>query len=114
VRPLTVRWLVGALAGALVVTVALAVAGVWLVLAWIVGVNAATYVAYASDKRRAGRGRRRAPERALLLLSVAGGCAGGLLAMRQFRHKTHHASFWIVNVGALAVWSAILLVAASG
>jgi uncharacterized membrane protein YsdA (DUF1294 family) len=108
-RSLIVRWLGGALTGALLVTVALTVAGLWLVLAWLVGANAATYVAYASDKQLAKRGRRRAPETALLLMSLAGGCAGGLLAMWQFRHKTRHVWFWVVNVAAVVAWAAIAL-----
>ena len=104
---LIVRWLGGALAVALLGTVALAVAGLSIVLAWLVGANAATYVAYASDKQLAKRGRRRVPEAALLLMSLAGGCGGGLLAMWQFRHKTRHAWFWVVNVAAVVAWAAI-------
>ena len=40
-----------------------------------------------------GSGRTRVPERVLLLLALAGGTIGALLAMRRFRHKTAKGRF---------------------
>jgi uncharacterized membrane protein YsdA (DUF1294 family) len=106
---LIVRWLVITLGGALVIAIALLAAGLGALLAWLVGATVATFVAYAVDKRLAKGARRRAPEAALLLMSAAGGCAGGLLAMFQLRHKTRHTGFWVVNVAGTIGWLAIAL-----
>ena len=53
----------------------------------------ACFMAYAWDKLAASRGRRRWPERSLLLLGCVGGWPGALLAQQLFRHKTHKAAF---------------------
>jgi uncharacterized membrane protein YsdA (DUF1294 family) len=46
------------------------------------------FVLYAWDKAAARRGDRRTPERHLLLLGLACGWPGGLLAQQWLRHKT--------------------------
>jgi uncharacterized membrane protein YsdA (DUF1294 family) len=48
----------------------------------------ACFTLYARDKAAARRGRRRTPERNLLLLGLAGGWPGALLAQQWLRHKT--------------------------
>jgi uncharacterized membrane protein YsdA (DUF1294 family) len=79
-------------------------------LAWLVGGSVATLVLYGLDKRQAQRGGRRTPERLLFVLALAGGVVGAWAGMFLFRHKTRHASFYIVNgvatvlYLALAVW----------
>jgi len=81
----------------------------WLgVLALYAGASVLCFIAYALDKRAAERGARRRPERTLLLLGLAGGWPGGLLAQQVFRHKTVKTSFlarfWLcvaLNLGAL-------------
>ena len=64
---------------------------------------------YAWDKAAARAGRRRTPESTLLLLGLACGWPGGLLAQRWLRHKTSKPAFqwrfWLsvaVNVSACA------------
>jgi len=63
----------------------------------------ACFALYAHDKAAARRGDRRTPERHLLLLGLAGGWPGALLAQQWLRHKTvkrpFRQWFWL-TVGA--------------
>jgi uncharacterized membrane protein YsdA (DUF1294 family) len=80
----------------------------------------ACFAGYARDKAaaqgRLGRRARRTPERTLLLLGLAGGWPGGLLAQRWLRHKTAKRPFQrlfrasvaanlALNLACLAVWA---------
>lgn len=60
------------------------------------------FVVYGIDKRRAGTGARRVPERTLHLLALAGGWPGAWYAQQRFRHKTQkmpfRAVFWCTVV----------------
>lgn len=56
-------------------------------LAYVI-VSLACFAAHAVDKSAARRKERRTPERTLLLLGLAGGWPGGLLAQQWLRHKT--------------------------
>lgn len=58
-------------------------------------INLALLCVMGADKLRAKRHRRRVPERTLLALAVLGGSLGGMLGMLLFRHKTHHAKFYL-------------------
>lgn len=60
---------------------------------YLAAVNLLCFVLMGMDKRFAIKKRRRIPERVLLGLAALGGCAGEMLAMRLFRHKTLHAAF---------------------
>jgi uncharacterized membrane protein YsdA (DUF1294 family)/cold shock CspA family protein len=82
----------------------------WQVLGVYVLASVLAYVAYANDKRAAQTGRWRTKEATLLLLGLAGGWPGGLIAQQQFRHKTKkgefQALFWLtvgLNCAAL-IW----------
>lgn len=61
----------------------LAILGIYLAV-----VNLAAFGLFYEDKEIAKRNGRRVPELYLLGIALAGGSAGGLLAMRLFRHKT--------------------------
>lgn len=64
-----------------------------LVAAILVALNVWSFALFGIDKRRASRGRRRIPERTLLLSALVSGSAGAWLAMATFRHKTRKRSF---------------------
>jgi uncharacterized membrane protein YsdA (DUF1294 family) len=83
-------------------------------LGLIVASSAASFAAYGLDKRRAGNGGRRVPERTLHLLALVGGWPGAVLGQRHFRHKTRKVpfliAFWItvvlhVTVAAAAAYT---------
>ena len=79
------------------VTVYVAVALSWGVAAWVAlayaGLSIVCLFAYAFDKSAARAGRWRTTERTLLLLGLAGGWPGGLVAQKLLRHKSIKASF---------------------
>ena len=70
--------------------------------------SAATFLAFASDKRAARLGRRRTPEATLHLLELLGGFPGSLLAQWAIRHKNAKASyqvvFWLIVALHAATW----------
>jgi len=68
--------------------------------------SVACFAGYALDKSAARRGGRRTPERTLLMLGLAGGWPGAVLAQQWLRHKTvkqpFRQLFWCsvaVNIG---------------
>jgi uncharacterized membrane protein YsdA (DUF1294 family) len=77
-------------------------------LTWFAAINAATFLAFAFDKWRAGQGGRRVSEFTLVLLAALGGWPGGLLGMNVFRHKTAKLSFKIKYALALIPFAAAL------
>lgn len=94
----------------------LAAAAAWRVPAWVAGLytgaSALAYVIYAADKAAAVAGAWRVPEATLLLVGLAGGWPGAVVAQQVLRHKSSKASFraafWmtvLVNVIAFVVLS---------
>ena len=67
-----------------------------------------TYCLYASDKKKAKKGKWRIPEKVLLGFSFFGGAIGGYIAMQTLRHKTKHWYFHAVNILGL-IWQLGLL-----
>ncbi|MDB5932722.1 MAG: cold-shock protein [Massilia sp.] len=69
----------------------------WQLPPWVgalyLAASAACFIAYAVDKAAARAGRRRTPERTLLLLGLAGGWPGAVLAQQWLRHKSSKPSF---------------------
>lgn len=61
--------------------------------AYLVLVNAATFLVYGIDKLKAKRGKWRIPESTLLLLAAIGGSLGAWLGMKVWHHKTMHKKF---------------------
>jgi len=70
---------------------------------YVLVLNALTYCAYASDKRRAEAGGWRVAEAWLHLLELLGGWPGAWLAQRRLRHKgskgSYQMAFWLVVFG---------------
>ena len=62
-----------------------------------------TFYAYARDKSAAQKGTWRTSEGALLLLGLAGGWPGGLIAQETLRHKSKKPSFRV------AFWATVIL-----
>ncbi|MCD7848171.1 MAG: DUF1294 domain-containing protein [Oscillospiraceae bacterium] len=84
---------------------------VWLYLLYLLFMSFVVFVMYGIDKRRAKKGQWRISEKALLTLGFIGGAAGALLGMHLFRHKTRHWYFWAINIIALGLQLAVLVLA---
>ena len=87
-------------------------AKLWPLWAALAVLNLITFIVYAVDKRIAQqrKGRRRVPERTLLLLALCGGCVGALFGMLLCRHKTKHAKF-MVGIPVIILLQAAIAVA---
>ncbi len=79
--------------------------------AYLVLLSIITFIAYASDKKKAESGKWRTKEKTLLFLSFLGGAYGGYPAMLIFRHKTkaEHWYFTFVNWLGLIIHTALLI-----
>lgn len=64
--------------------------------------NSLSFLLFGWDKLMACKGRRRIPERSLLLSAVCCGAVGAWVAMHLFHHKTRVSKF-AVSVPILAV-----------
>lgn len=78
-------------------------------LFYLSAVNAGSAGLFAYDKFQASRGGWRVPERQLCTTALAGGWAGGLMAMQMFRHKTRKQSFQRKYVSAITRNAVVLL-----
>jgi len=67
---------------------------------YLLAINAATFAAFALDKRAAERRAWRTPEQRLLMLAAFGGSPGALVAQQALRHKTRKEPFrtalWLI------------------
>lgn len=80
------------------------------VAVYLLAVNAATFAAFAIDKRRARTGQWRITERTLLQLAMIGGTVGAMWAGQRLRHKTYKEPFRS-NLRLIAAVQAVALVA---
>ena len=63
------------------------------ILIYLAIINAVSFLLMLIDKQKAVKGRRRIPERVLLIAAGIGGSFGTLMAMYAFRHKTNRVKF---------------------
>jgi uncharacterized membrane protein YsdA (DUF1294 family) len=75
-------------------------------LSWFAAFNAATLLAFAWDKWRAGRAGQRLSELTLVWLGALGGWPAGWLGMSLFRHKTSKWTFKLKYALALVPFAA--------
>ena len=97
----------GWLAIAVCIVLHAAAAIVWGIPGWVAGAQVAASIvcfgAYALDKAAARAGRRRVPERRLLVLGLIGGWPGAIIAQRLLRHKTIKPAFRRAFVASVMV-----------
>lgn len=60
---------------------------------YLAAINVIAFILYGLDKLWAKKGRRRVPERSLILIAAAGGSIGAIAAMKVWHHKTKHNKF---------------------
>ena len=77
--------------------------GVFLLVIYTALMSVMTFAAYGRDKSSAQHQRRRTPEAALHLLSLAGGWPGALAGQQLLRHKTRKQPF------RLYFWSTVVV-----
>lgn len=66
-----------------------------LLWAYLILINALSFLFMLADKRRARKKLWRIPEATLMGLAALGGSLGALLGMYLFRHKTRHPKFTV-------------------
>lgn len=76
---------------------------------YLIIVNLITFVVFATDKRKAQKGKWRIHTETLMGLSFIGGTVGGLAAMHIFHHKTKQKKFTLGLPVMLALQIALLV-----
>lgn len=71
-------------------------------------INLLDFFLYGADKYKAKKHKWRIPEKTLLGMGLLGGCVGGLFGMQIFRHKTKHLYFYVINILAIIIWTALV------
>jgi uncharacterized membrane protein YsdA (DUF1294 family) len=80
-------------------------------MVYMIFINILAFTIMGVDKKKARNGEYRISERTLWIVAVIGGGTGAYLGMKQFRHKTKHASFkWglpvlmVIQLGLLVTY----------
>ena len=80
-----------------------------IILIYLCIANAAAFILYGMDKKKAEHHQWRIPESTLILLAGIGGGLGSYSAMHAFHHKTQHKKFTILVPFFLILWAAVLI-----
>jgi uncharacterized membrane protein YsdA (DUF1294 family) len=64
-------------------------------VAYFIIINIIASIMASSDKKRAVKGKRRIPERTLMIVGLFGGACGEYITMKKIHHKTLHKKFMI-------------------
>ena len=64
-----------------------------IILIYLCTANAAAFILYGMDKKKAEAHQWRIPESTLIMMSVIGGGIGSICGMYLFHHKTKHLKF---------------------
>lgn len=67
----------------------------YLIVTYLISVNAVAFILMLADKRKARKGAWRIPESTLMGIALLGGSIGAIAGMNLFRHKTKHPKFFI-------------------
>ena len=81
---------------------------IWLLISYLIVINAAGLLVMAIDKKRSATGAWRIPEKAFFLISIAGGSVGTLCGMYLFHHKTRH-WYFVVFIPVILILQIILV-----
>nr|WP_170468116.1 DUF1294 domain-containing protein [Ruegeria arenilitoris] len=80
----------------------------WIAVIYLWVINGLTLLAFGWDKLRAGKRKRRIPERKLLWLAALGGGPGALVGRWIFRHKTRKKLFSYYLFGILGAQAVLI------
>ena len=78
-------------------------------LAYLLIINATTFLVYGYDKYAARQKKSRVRESKLHLLAMIGGSSGALIAQQIFHHKTTKRSFQLIYWGTVVVQVAVVV-----
>ena len=67
----------------------------YLIVTYLISVNAVAFILMLADKCKARKGAWRIPESMLMGIALLGGSIGAIAGMNLFRHKTKHPKFFI-------------------
>lgn len=78
-------------------------------IAYLLLINALSFVLMLVDKHKARKKRWRIPEATLMTAAALGGSIGSLAGMYLFRHKTKHPKFTVGIPVILAIQMAVII-----
>ena len=100
--------LYGSIVAGVAAFVALWLAGLGPLVAWLAGWSIPAFAMYGIDKRQAQTGGWRVPEAVLHGLALIGGVLGAWAGRAVFHHKTRESAFTVVLVLASVGWTVIV------